>query len=158
MPGLVFVLVHGPSPRFLLLAGLAVGALLVWQGLDRVLSLSTPVRAYSDAIAKLPDDPRSVGRWFPYLNRGNAYLDSDQMALAAQDFLTSSTLGDMGMGTFNLGAIEFLAGRPEQALAAFERAEKEGYDLYNLPFQRGRALLALGSVLINAGRGNSEAR
>jgi tetratricopeptide (TPR) repeat protein len=34
-------------------------------------------------------------------------------------------------------------GQQEKALAAFDRAEKEGYALYNLPFQRGLALQAL---------------
>jgi len=43
-----------------------------------------------------------------------------------------------------MGAVFAATGHPQQALVAFDRAEKEGYDLYNLPFQRGLALLALG--------------
>jgi tetratricopeptide (TPR) repeat protein len=35
-------------------------------------------------------------------------------------------------------------GKPQQALRMFDAAEKQGYDLYNLPFQRGLALAALG--------------
>jgi len=53
-------------------------------------------------------------------------------------------LGDMGLGTFNAGAVFLATNKPAQALAAFDRAEKEGYSLYNLPFQRGMALMALG--------------
>ncbi len=143
VPGVVFVLVHGPSPRTLLAVGLVAGGLLVWQALDRVLSLKDPETAWTDAIAKLPDDPRSVGRWFPYLNRGSAYVDSDSFGLALRDFEASSALGDLGMGAFNMGSVLSAKGRHREALAAFDRAEGQGYDLYNLPFQRGLALLAL---------------
>ena len=146
IPGLVFFLVHGPSGRVLLAAGLAVGALLLWQSLDRVTSLSTPVSAWSDAIAKLPNDPRAVGRWFPYLNRGSAYVDSNDFAAAFRDFEASSKLGDLGMGAFNMGALLAASGKPREALAAFARAEREGYNLYNLHLQRGLALAALGKL------------
>jgi tetratricopeptide (TPR) repeat protein len=144
IPGLVFCLVHGPAPRVVLAVGLVAGALLVWQALDRVLSLDTPESAWSDAIVKLPNDPRAVGRWFPYLNRGSAYVDREQFALAVADFENSSALGDMGMGAFNLGAVLASEGKHPQALAQFDRAEKQGYDLFNLPFQRGLSLLATG--------------
>jgi tetratricopeptide (TPR) repeat protein len=63
-----------------------------------------------------------------------------------RDFQASSGLGDLGMGAFNQGAIHAVQGRPAEALAAFDRAEKEGYNLYNLPFQRGLVLLGLGRL------------
>jgi tetratricopeptide (TPR) repeat protein len=44
----------------------------------------------------------------------------------------------------SLGSLLSSSGRHPQALEAFDRAEKEGYDQYNLPFQRGLALLATG--------------
>jgi tetratricopeptide (TPR) repeat protein len=144
VPGLVFLLVSGTPPRVLLVGGLFVGALLAWQALDRVLSMSTAERAFTDAILKMPNDPRAVGRWFPYLNRGNAYLDRDQYVLARRDFESSATLGDQGMGMFNVGSMLALEGKHQQALAALDAAEKQGYTLYNLPFQRGQSLLALG--------------
>jgi tetratricopeptide (TPR) repeat protein len=144
IPGLVFFVVHGPSPRAIAIAGLAAGTFLTWQSLDRVMSLATPERAWSDAIEKLPNDPRSVGRWFPYLNRGTAYVDSNQFNLAMKDFQRSAQLGDLGMGTFNMGALMAASGRHERALAAFDEAQRQGYDLYNLPFQRGLSLQALG--------------
>jgi tetratricopeptide (TPR) repeat protein len=144
VPGLVFFLLHGPSPRVLLAVGLLLGGLLTWQALDRVRSMDTPESVWTDAIAKLPNDPRSVGRWFPYLNRGSAYVDRDEFTLAMRDFEISAALGDMGMGAFNMGAILSATGRHQQALLAFDRAEKEGYNLYNLPFQRGLAWMALG--------------
>jgi tetratricopeptide (TPR) repeat protein len=42
-----------------------------------------------------------------------------------------------------MGAVFAATGHHPQALVAFDRAEQAGYDLYNLPFQRGLSLLAL---------------
>ena len=144
VPGIVYCLAHDAPPRALLAAGGVVAALFVWQGVDRVFSLDTPVAAWTDAIEKLPRDPRAVGRWFPYLNRGGEYVDRSDFEAALRDFQASSSLGDLGMGAFNTGSILAAQGRPGDALAAFDRAEREGYDLYNLPFQRGLALAQLG--------------
>lgn len=144
LPAAVFFATHGPSPRVVLCIGGVIGGLLVWQSLDRVISLSTPERAWSDAIEKLPDDPRSTGRFVAYLNRGTAYVDRSQYAPALRDFEVSSRLGDEGMGTFNIGAVLAAQGRHAEALAAFDRAEREGYRLYNLPFQRGLSFIAMG--------------
>ena len=146
IPGLVFFLLHGLSPRALLLIGLVLGGLFTWQALDRVSSLATPERVWTDAIAKLPDDPRSVGRWFPYLNRGSLYLERDQLTLAANDFAASAALGDKGMGMYNIGSLHALAGNYHQAVDAYDQAEKQGYNLYPLPYQRAQALQALGKL------------
>jgi Flp pilus assembly protein TadD len=146
IPGLVFVLAHGPPGRVLLAVGTALGVLLTWQSLDRVISLKTPERAWSDAIAKLPNDPRAVGRWFPYLNRGSDYVARNEFKLALRDFQASDALGDLGMGAVNMGSLLSAMGQDRQALAAFDRAEKQGYNLYNLSFQRGLALLKLGRL------------
>jgi tetratricopeptide (TPR) repeat protein len=144
IPGLVFCLVHDAPPRAALAIGVVLAGLLAWQALDRVLSLATPEHAWTDAIAKLSGDPRAVGRWFPYLNRGTAYVEHEEYALALRDFESASSLGDMGMGALNTGAILATEGKHAQALAAFDRAEKQGYNAYNLPFQRGLSLLATG--------------
>ena len=144
IPGLVFVAAHGAPGRALVAVGVALAAMYLWQGLDRIASLATPHVAWSDAIEKLPRDPRAVGRWFPYLNRGADAVERDDLKAALRDFEISASLGDMGMGSFNMGAVLALGGRHEQALAAFSLAERQGYDLYNLPFQRGLSLLALG--------------
>ena len=146
VPALVFLLFHGMPTRTLAIVSLAIGAALVWQASNRVFSLATPERAWSDAIAKLPDDARSVGRWFPYLNRGTEYVEANQLALALRDFEVSSRLGDLGMGAFNKGAVLSTTGKPLEALAAFDEAERQGYNLYNLPAQRAQALLAAGRV------------
>ena len=144
IPGLVFFALHGPSPRVVALVGIVLAALLGAQSLERIFSMGTPERAWTDAIAKFPNDPRSVGRWFAYLNRGNAYADQNEMSLALNDFRKSDALGDLGMGAMNVGALLSAAGKHDEALAAFDRAEKQGYSLYNLSFQRGLALAALG--------------
>jgi tetratricopeptide (TPR) repeat protein len=144
VPGLVFFMFHGVSGRALLPIGLVLAALLVWQALNRVDSLSSPERVWSDAIAKLPDDPRAVGRWFPYLNRGDVYLDQDRMKDAFEDFRVSSTLGDTGMGMFNMGSLLFTAGRYPEALAAYEKARQLGYDYPGFRYQHGVALHVLG--------------
>ena len=147
VPGILYIALHGLSGRALMVAATVAGTLLVWQSLDRVFSLATPERAWSDAIAKLPRDPRSVGRWFPYLNRGAARVDGRQYNLAMHDFEASSKLGDMGLGMFNRGSLYAANGEHAAALASFEAAEKQGYSLYNLPFQRGLSLQATGRPL-----------
>ena len=144
VPGLVVVALHGPSARTLAIVGLALAAGLAWQALDRISSLATVESAWTDAIRKLPNDPRSVGRWFPYLNRGSFYAEHNQFKLALRDFEASAALGDLGMGSFNKGSILGAEGQHAQALRAFDEAERQGYKLYNLPFQRAMSLVALG--------------
>ena len=146
VPALVILVLHGLPVRVLAVVAVTLCAVLVWQSVDRVQSLSTAERAWSDAIAKLPSDPRAVGRWFPYLNRGAEYVEASQFTLALRDFEASSRLGDMGMGAFNKGAVLSATGKPKEALAALDEAERQGYRMYNLPFQRAQALLALGRV------------
>ncbi|MDQ1314260.1 MAG: hypothetical protein QG662_369 [Pseudomonadota bacterium] len=144
IPGLVFFLFHGVSGRMLGAIGAVLAALFVWQALDRVSSMSSPVRVWSDAIARHPDDPRSVGRWFPYLNRGEIHLDQGNLREAFEDFRVSSTLGDKGMGMFNIGSMLLGAGRYAEALEAYEKARQLGYDFPGLRYQRGIALHVLG--------------
>jgi protein O-mannosyl-transferase len=144
VPGLLVVMLHGPSARTLAIVGLALAAGLSWQALDRIWSLSTVESAWTDAIRKLPNDPRSVGRWFPYLNRGSFYAEHNQFKLALRDFEASAALGDLGIGSFNKGSILGAEGQHAKALEAFDEAERQGYKLYNLPFQRAMSLMALG--------------
>ena len=146
IPGLVFVLLHGTPGRALFGVALVAGVLLAWQAGDRVISLSSPERAWTDAIRKLPDDPRSVGRWFAYLNRGAARVERGQYNLAMEDFESSSKLGDKGAGLVNRGSLYAANGEHQNALLSFAVAEREGYNVYNLPFQRGLSLLAVGEA------------
>jgi len=102
VPGIAFVLLHGYPTRATYIVAAVLGALLSFQAFDRVLSMSSGERVFTDAIAKLPDDPRAVGRWFPYLNRGNIYFEREMPDKAIKDFEASSALGDRGLGTFNV--------------------------------------------------------
>jgi tetratricopeptide (TPR) repeat protein len=108
--------------------------------------MSSPERLWTDAIRKLPDDPRSVGRWFSYLNRGAARVERGQYNLAMEDFESSSKLGDKGAGLVNRGSLYAANGEHQNALLSFAVAEREGYNVYNLPFQRGLSLLAVGQA------------
>lgn len=146
LPGLVMCVVAGASGRATAIVGVALAILLGWGSVDRVMSLETPLHAWSDAIAKLGDNPRSVGRWMPYVNRGNTYVDRDEFALALLDYERASQLGDMGLGAFNKGTVLATQGKHAQALESFDLAAKQGYDLYNLPVQRGLSLLAVGRL------------
>jgi Tfp pilus assembly protein PilF len=146
VPGIVFFLAHGISPRILVFVGFVFGGWMVWQAGDRVLSMANPEKVWTDAIQKMPDDPRAVGRWFPHLNRGNYYLENASPILALKDFEASSKLGDMGMGAYNVGSILMSQGKAREALGAFDLAEKQGYALYNLYCQRGGMLLAQGTI------------
>jgi tetratricopeptide (TPR) repeat protein len=146
VPGIVFCLVHGAPWRATVAVAVGVTALFAWGGLDRVFSLATPESAWSDAIEKLPRDPRAVGRFFPYINRGSEYVGRNDFEAALQDFQASERLGDMGMGAFNTGAVLAARGEHPEALAAFDRAQAQGYDLWNLPFQRALSLRAMGRL------------
>jgi hypothetical protein len=112
--------------------------LLVWQALDRVTSLATRNADRRDPQA--PDDPRSAGRWFPYVNRG-AYADTNQFGLALKDYQRLHP-GRHGLGAFSAGAL--LSSRPARSRWALRRSREAGYNVYNLPFQRALALAALG--------------
>lgn len=144
IPGLVFFLAHGPGPRTVAVIGLVLGVLLAGQAVERILSLATPERVWTDAIEKLPDDPRSVGRWFPYLNRAAVHLDANRLNEAHRDFKASSSLGDGGMGTYNIGAMFAMVGKYPESLAALEDAAKQGYAGFGLDYQRGVALFSMG--------------
>lgn len=146
VPGLVFFAFHGLDGRVLGGIGLVLTLLFAWQALDRVDSLASRERVWSDAIAKLPDDPRAVGRWFAYLNRGDFYLDQNRTDAALEDFRRSAALGDKGMGMFNVGSLLFEAGRYAEALHAYEEARRLGYDFFGFAYQYGVALHANGRL------------
>lgn len=144
IPGLVLFFCSDLPPRLLLLLGIVMAALLSWQSLDRVFSLATPESVWADAIAKLPNDPRAVGRWFPYINRAEVFLDQNRLSDAYQDFKASSQLGDRGLGNFNIGALLGMAGKHEESLKHLDAAHKQGYDSFDLDYQRGVALAGMG--------------
>jgi tetratricopeptide (TPR) repeat protein len=144
VPGLLFFALHGIPARALVLVGVALGGLLTWQGVERIYTLSSLERVWSDAIAKQSEDPRAVGRWFAYLNRAEDFLGREKLNEAYQDFMASSRLGDRGLGQFNIGAIFGMSGRYQESLAALDEAARQGYAGFGLDYQRGVALQGLG--------------
>ena len=137
--GLVLCLVQGPPPRRShrrlrrRRAPSLAGA--------RPRSSMTHPSVFSDAIAK-PRDPRAVGRWF---RTSIAATPTDATCPRRHEGLRSSAASAIGAWAFNLGSMLSMTGRHQQALAAFERAEKQGYDLYNLP-SSGPSLMAIGEL------------
>lgn len=140
IPGLLIALLHGISTRTLLVGGFIVAALFVAGSTERILTLTSPVSAWNDAIVKLPDDPRSVGRWRPYLNRGAEYMTSGMFDAALRDFSASDAYGDPGQfGQFNRGVAFYHMKKYALAIEAFDTAESKGYADPNLLYQRGLA-------------------
>ncbi len=144
VPGIVLALFHGLSGRVLLVTGVILGMGFVWQGLDRGRSMASPETLWSDAIAKLPEDARAVGRWFPYLNRAEAYLDQGRFNEAYRDFSASSRLGDHGLGAYNIAAMFGMHGKYQDSLKMLDEAKRQGYAGFGLDYQRGVALYGLG--------------
>jgi tetratricopeptide (TPR) repeat protein len=140
IPGLLIALLYELSARALLASSLIVAALLTAGATERVLSLASPVSAWNDAIAKLPDDPRAVGRWRPYLNRGAEYMAAGLFDAALRDFSAADAYGDPGQyGQFNRGVAFYQMKKYPQAIEAFNTAERKGYTDPNLLYQRGLA-------------------
>ncbi|MFZ5483262.1 MAG: hypothetical protein ACOZB0_03455 [Pseudomonadota bacterium] len=146
LPGLVFFLFHGMSTRTLASLAVVIGMALAWLSLDRVDALSTPEKVWSDAIAKLSDEPNAVGRWFPYLNRAIVYLEAERPNEAIKDFAASDALGDQGMGAYNIGALLAMAGRYPESLQYLDQAAGKGFDQPSLDYQRGVALYGVGRM------------
>lgn len=148
LPLLVFLVLHDLSPKVIAGIGLVLCGVLSLGVIDRINSLSSPVEAWGDAIDKLGNDVRSVGRWRPYLNRGSAYLDRGLTNSALKDYDHAEQVGDIqGFGLFNKGVIALtLAHQPAPALKFFSLAERKGYEGPELPYQRGMALRNLGQL------------
>ena len=143
IPGLLIALLYGVSTQSLLIGAPLVATLLTVGAVERVLSLASPISVWSDAIAKLSDDPRSVGRWRPHLNRGEAYMEREMYEAAIRDFSAADKLGDPAQyGQFNRGVALYILKKPVLAIDAFDVAEKKGYPDPDLYYQRGLAQLA----------------
>lgn len=143
-PGIVAVLMHGSSGRSVALVGAVLGVLFTAIAFERVISLGSKERLWTDAITKQVDDPRAVGRWFAYVNRAENYIDQGRMEEAFRDFAASARLGDRGIGAYNVGAMLASSGRFTEARAALATAEAAGYTgAYELHLQKGIVAVGL---------------
>ncbi len=144
IPGLIVAVFYGVRPKTLIVVGTTVAALFVAGSANRLFSLASPSTVWGDAIEKLSSDPRAVGRWRPYLNRGEAYFEKGMNDAALRDFDAADAMGDAGYGLFNRGVTLYLRMRKHAAaIEAFDRAEKKGYPDPDLFYQRGLARIAL---------------
>lgn len=147
IPGLIVAVLYGVPSRALMIIGAILAVLLAAGSLNRLSSLASPITAWGDAIATLSEDPRAVGRWRPYLNRGEAYVDKGLPEQALRDFIAADAMGDVeGYGQFNRGIALYILKKYPAAVDAFTLAEKKGFPDANLFYQRGLALIAQGKL------------
>ena len=140
IPGLVLLLLVGTSPKVVYVFGLAVSVGLAALSIERVDAFRNSLTVWSDAIEKLDETApqSSVGRWRPFLNRGSYYLEHDQPERAYADFQRAEALGEsLGSARFNMGVSLQIMNRIEEAVAAFDGAEKQGLRSFGLHYHRG---------------------
>ncbi|QMV71931.1 tetratricopeptide repeat protein [Comamonas piscis] len=130
-------------PRKLMVAiACAAGLVLTGLAAERSLSLKTPYTAWSDAAQKVDAQApfNAFGRWRPFINRGAYLLENLSYEQALQDFETAIALQEpQGSAQFNRGmALELLKRYPE-ALAAFDSAQKQGFDNAALAYHQATA-------------------
>jgi hypothetical protein len=137
---------HGTSPRALAVVGTIVALLFAWQAIERVVSLATPETAWTDAIKKLPEIRVPLAGGFP---TSTAAATTPITTGSSSRYGTSRfppRSATSASRSFNVGSMLNATGKPQQALQMFAAAEKQGYDLYNMPFQRGLAYAKLGKI------------
>ena len=147
IPGLVAVLLMDLRPKTIYLAGLVIGIILAGLAFERTLSLRDELSVWNDAVAKvdLNAPTNAFGRWRPYLNRGNYYLEAGVPELAYRDFSQAELLGDFGgSARFSMGMSLKLMNRQKDAIDAFNLAEQRGFSESALYLQRAEALAILG--------------
>lgn len=151
LPGLVAValVASGFSNKTLYGLGLAIALVFAALGVERVLSMKTPLTVWTDAIEKIdPKGPaNAVGRYRAYMNRGAQYLDRFSADLATADFRNAQALGEpTGGALFNMGVASQVLKKHADALGQFDQAEKAGFTDGPLYYHRGESLLALGRL------------
>lgn len=151
LPGLVAValVASGFSNKTLYGLGLAIALVFAALGVERVLSMKTPLTVWTDAIEKIdPKGPaNAVGRYRAYMNRGAQYLDRFSADLATTDFRNALALGEpTGGALFNMGVASQMLKKHADALGQFDQAEKAGFTDGPMYYHRGESLLALGRL------------
>ena len=149
VPGLMaLALMHLPS-RAIYPVGVVVAGLFTGLALERSAAFKTELSVWTDAVEKvdLRADPNAIGRWRPFLNRGSYHLDHGNAQQAYRDFTQADGLGEpYGAARFSMGTSLQMMNRFQDALTAFEAAEKKGFTEAGLYAQRGEAFYSLGRV------------
>lgn len=147
IPGLTAMLLLDLRPKTIYLVGLVVGLIFAGLAFERNLSLRDELSVWNDAVAKIDDGapPNALGRWRPYLNRGNYYLEKGNSDLAYRDFSKAEALGDFGgSARFSMGMSLKLMNKHAEAIDAFNAAERQGFADPALLFQRAESRFMTG--------------
>lgn len=150
LPGLLAIALTGFRPRTIYALGAVLGLLFGAFALERNLSLSDEVAAWSDAAEKidLKAPPNAVGRSRPFLNLGAYYQRKGMVDQAERHLATAAALGDGGdLGRsvrFNSGVVLQLRKKHAEALQAFAAAEALGFVQPSLYYHRGESQAARG--------------
>ena len=150
LPGLLAIALTGFQPKTIYAIGAVLGLVFGALALERNLSLSDEVAAWSDAAEKidLKAPANAVGRSRPFLNMGAYYLRRSMPDQAERNLSTAAALGDRGeLGRsirFNSGIALQLNKKHAEALRAFDEAEALGYTELGLYYQRAESQAALG--------------
>lgn len=127
MPLLLASLATGARARPVLIVAAALACLLGAFVFERVLSLHTEAAAWADAAEKIDRaaPQNAVGRWRPFMNRGNGYFRRDMMSAALADYEAAAGLGDpAGLAEYHRGLALERLGRKDEALIAYGRAAR----------------------------------
>lgn len=147
IPGLIAILLMDLRPKTIYLVGLVIGLVFASLSFERTLSLSDELSVWNDAVEKVDQNapPNALGRWRPYLNRGNYYLEKGNPELAYRDFSKAEALGDFGgSARFSMGMSLKLMKKHADAIDAFNVAERQGFSDSALFLQRAEAHFMLG--------------
>ena len=145
VPGVIFLGVSVLPKRAAIAGAVVVAAVFLWQASDRIQTFKSELSVWSDAVQKLPRE-LVIGKSRPYLNRGQAYQLRGDNTRALRDYERSTAFGDGGEGLLNTGALLMNAGRPAEALIAFDGATARGQTGATLALNRGSALAATGQA------------
>lgn len=144
---LVGVLLTGFKPRTVYALGLVAGCVFGLLAFERVSTFQSEYTVWEDAAKKIDiQAPASaVGRWRPYLNLGAEQLDKGLDTQAMASLSRAEALGSLyGTARFNIGVALQHQNKHEEAIAAFDDAQRQGFDDLPLYYQRGESAFALG--------------
>lgn len=153
LPGLLAVALTGFKPRTIYTLGIVVGLLFGALALERNISLTDEITAWTDAAEKidLKAPANAVGRSRPYLNLGVYYMRKGMLDQAERNIAIALALRDKGelgsSAAFNSGVIFQLRKMHSQALQAFTVAEEQGYSKLGLDFHKAESQAALGQLV-----------
>lgn len=144
---LVATLLTGFKPRTIYMLGVVLACVWGMLAFERVSSFQDRATVWQDAADKidLQAPANAVGRWRPFLNLGAQQLEQGDNAAAIASFSRAVSLGSLhGSAQFNIGTALQNQRKYAEAVAAFDEAQRQGFDDLSLYYQRGEAEFTLG--------------